>query len=75
MLAESLALTAALFVIGVIGVLVHRETGGSVLDKEHNQAFAGARFFQLLLNLIRELDQFFALIRTNFENVHSGIVA
>src|SRR6266581_8761378 len=53
-----------------VGVLVDGESRSGVLHVENDDAFLRTRFFQLLSYFISELDEFFALVRTDFQNVH-----
>jgi len=49
-----------------IGILVDRETGGSVLNIQHDQAFLLVGGAQLFLNCVSELNQLLALMRSDF---------
>ena len=52
-----------------VGILVDRESRGGVLHVEDNHTFLFARSSQFLLHLIGELNQLFALSRTDFQGV------
>jgi hypothetical protein len=53
-----------------ISILVDRQTGCGVLTEKHDHAVLRPGFLQLLLDLFSEFDEFFALMRADFERVH-----